>query len=187
MAANPSDLVTPLTSRRLAHQPVRVRRQGGIALRPSMELASSRTFVGPSAPRASKTLKAVGLPAMRANSALKTFDVAFNHSMINFDVPPRIENGLPLAPFRAIFEHNGGTVQWFNQSKIVRAIDNDHEIEIHVGSKEAKVNNRPLMMEAIPYIDSGRTIVPLSFIRDAMNVKVTFDPTNGHLLIESNK
>ena len=45
----------------------------------------------------------------------------------------------------------------------------------------------PLKMEATPYIDRGRTIVPLSFIRDSMDVKVTFDPATGHLLIESNK
>ena len=108
----------------------------------------------------------------------------FSRTAIKFDVAPRIENGLPLAPFRAIFEHTGGLVKWNNSDKIVRALDTDRNIEIRIGSKEAKVNSKPLMMEATPYLDHGRTIVPLSFIRDAMDLKVTFDPESGHLLIE---
>ena len=178
IVANPSDLITPRSFKGLAHQSVHIRRQGGIALRPRMVMASART-----------TATAVGGRPVtpHLHRRLKTFDVAFNSSLINFDVPPRIENGLPLAPFRAIFEHTGGTVQWFNQSKVVRATNEGHEIEIHVGSKQAIVNSQPVTMEAIPYLDRGRTIVPLSFIRDALNVKVTFDPENGHLLIETTK
>jgi hypothetical protein len=197
--ASPSDLVTPRLSHGLAHQALRVRRQG-IALRPRMEMVSTRTHGVTTAPQSNPSftsMRTAGKTAsrnkrtpaapLRINRPLKTFDVAFNSAMIHFDVPPRVENGLPLAPFRAIFEHSGGTVKWFNQSKVVRAYTNDREIEIHVGSKDAKVNNKPLQMEATPYLDHGRTIVPLSFIRDSMDVKVTFDPATGHLLIESNK
>ena len=39
-------------------------------------------------------------------------------------------------------------------------------------------------MEAVPYLDRGRTIVPVSFLRDAMDLKVSFDPETGHVLIE---
>lgn len=126
-------------------------------------------------------------PGPLADLSRKTFDVAFDDTKIAFDVPPRVEKGLPLAPFRAIFEHTGGTVQWYNQSKTVRAVNSSHEIVIRVGKSEAKVNNQTVKMEAKPYLDRGRTIVPLSFIRDAMDVKVDYDPQSGHLRIESNK
>jgi hypothetical protein len=121
------------------------------------------------------------------NAHVKTFDVAFDNTQIAFDVPPRIENGMPLAPFRAIFEHSGGSVKWYGESKTVRAINNSKEIEIHIGDKEATINNQKVKMDAKAYIDRGRTIVPLSFVRDAMDVKVTYDAHTGHVLIESNK
>lgn len=178
LAANPRDLM-PAEIKSifvLARQSAHFRRIGAIALRPSTDRRVVRGAVALATAPAS-------LPAFRPSKP-KTFDVAFNNSIVNFDVAPRIENGLPLAPFRAIFEHNGGTVKWNNDAKIVRAFDNQHEIEIKIGSKEAKVNNQPISMEATPYLDHGRTIVPLSFVRDAMDLKVTFDQETGHLMIE---
>jgi hypothetical protein len=173
LAANPRDLM-PLDAGitlKIARQSVHFRRGGGIALRPGTVRHASRGGAAPA-------------PAAFRPISRKSFDVAFNNNIINFDVAPRIENGLPLAPFRAIFEHNGGKVKWFNEAKIVRATDSDREIEIKIGSKDAKVNNQSITMEAVPYLDHGRTIVPLSFVRDSMDVKVTFDKETGHLLIE---
>jgi hypothetical protein len=113
------------------------------------------------------------------------FDVAFDNTRIAFDVPPRVEHGLPLAPFRQIFEHTGGTVKWYGQSRTVRAYNSTREIEFKVGQKSAKVNNLPVKMDAKTYLDRGRAIVPLSFVRDAMNVSVQYDAATGHLRIES--
>jgi hypothetical protein len=120
------------------------------------------------------------------NLHVKTFAVAFDSTRIAFDVPPRVEHGLPLAPFRAIFEHTGGTVQWFSDSKTVRAVNSAREIDIRIGDRNAKVNNETVKMAATPYIDRGRTIVPLSFVKDAMGVNIQYDARTGHMLIESN-
>lgn len=115
------------------------------------------------------------------------FQVAFDGTQIAFDVPPRVEAGMPLAPFRQIFEHTGGVVQWYARSQTVRAINTTREIEFRVGNPTATVNNRRIRMDRTPYVDRGRTIVPLSFVRDAMNVDVHYDPATGHLRIESKR
>lgn len=98
-----------------------------------------------------------------------------------------VENGVKLAPFRQIFAHTGGRVYWFNDAKTVRAVNATREIEIKVSSKSATVNNDALEMERAAHIASGRTIVPLSVVRDSMDIKVNFDPATGRLLIESRK
>jgi hypothetical protein len=36
-------------------------------------------------------------------------------------------------------------------------------------------------------LERGRTIVPLSFIRDSLNVEVEYDPSTGHVLITTKK
>ena len=51
----------------------------------------------------------------------------------------------------------------------------------------ATQQQQTVTMEATPYVDRGRTIVPLSFVSKALDVKVTFNAKNGHLLIESKK
>ena len=115
----------------------------------------------------------------------KSFDVAFNGQQIAFDVPPRVEAGLPLAPFRQIFEHTGGQVQWVSGSHVVRAINADREVIITVGKNTATVNGKSYTMARPAFVEQGRTIVPLSFVGQAMNVNVSYDPATGHLQITS--
>lgn len=116
-----------------------------------------------------------------------TFQVVFDNTRIAFDVPPRVQDGVPLAPFRQIFEHTGGQLFWYPQSRTVRAINAEREIELRIGSPSALVNNQSLLMEVAPFIDRGRTIVPLSFVGAALDVKTHYDPKTGNLLIESER
>ncbi len=111
--------------------------------------------------------------------------IAFNNTRIVFDVPPRVVNGIPLAPFRQIFEHTGGKIVWNNYSKTVHAINKTHEIVFQVGHKTATINDQTVKMSMKPFIDRGRTIVPISFIKDALNVTVHYNAKNGHIRIES--
>lgn len=113
--------------------------------------------------------------------------VAFDGTMIAFDVAPRIENGLPLAPFRQIFEHTGGLVTWAHNEKTVRAVNSEREVVFTVGAPQGKVNGEAVKMDRKAYIESGRAIVPLSFVGKALDVKVDFDPATGRLQITSQK
>ncbi len=116
------------------------------------------------------------------------FQVAFDGQQIAFDVPPRVEGGVRLAPFRQIFEHTGGRLYWFGgTAQTVRAVNSSREIELKIGSLSALVNNTAINMDRAPYIDGGRTIVPLTFIRDALDVVVSYDDKTGNLLIRSRK
>lgn len=175
----------------LARVGVRPLRVGNIAARPSHAFLAAPTaapnahgkVVARTAGAAKAQVGAGSLLGIRGS----TFDVAFDDTRIAFDVPPRVEHGLPFAPFRQIFEHTGGKVGWYGKAQMVRAVNSTREIEIKVGHKEARVNNQPVQMESQPYIDRGRTIVPLSFIQDALDVNVQYDKQTGRMLIESKK
>ena len=143
-------------------------------------------------PEAIATVNGIAKPnRVRAGDKLiipgSTFQVVFDNTRIVFDVPPRVEDGVPLAPFRQIFEHTGGWLFWYPQSRTVRAVNAEREIELRIGQPSAQVNNQTLSMEVAPFIDRGRTIVPLSFVRDALDVKIHYDPKTGNLLIESER
>ncbi len=173
---------TAVDEGRIAHVHIRTMRAGNIAARPQPVFEAQQTV------KPILLARYLAPPAayIRSHvaSLIKTFDVAFNNSRIAFDVKPRIEKGMPLAPFRAIFEHTGGSVQWFGKSQTVRAISANRQIEFTVGQDTALVNNRVVKLAYRPYVENGRTIVPLSFVRDAMNVKVTYDARISHLSIQ---
>ena len=81
------------------------------------------------------------------------FDVAFDGAQIVFDVQPRVEAGVHIAPFRQIFEHTGGRLYWFGgTAQTVRAINDKREIEINIGNPKATVNNKPVQMEKKPML-----------------------------------
>ncbi len=114
------------------------------------------------------------------------FDVAFDGTAIAFDVAPRVVAGVHLAPIRQIFEHTGGRLYWNGgQAQTVKAVNSTREIELKVGSANATVNNRSVAMDHKAFVESGRTIVPLSFIRDALSVRLNFSRTDGRILLQS--
>ncbi len=118
---------------------------------------------------------------------LPTYSILLNSKYVEFDVNPRVENGVPLTPFRHLLQQAGGEVNWEHASKIVDAKSEGRTIWIKIGDKLAKVNNLPVDLELAPFIENGRTIVPLSFIQQSLNVNVEYDPETGHVLITSKK
>jgi LysM repeat protein len=111
-----------------------------------------------------------------------TFDVVLDNQKIDFDVQPRLENGIPLAPFRQIFEHAGGVVVWNNENQAIRAANDRTDVRLQIGSKQASVNQTVVVMDREAFLDSGRTIVPLGFLEKALDMKAEYDPKTGAIL-----
>ncbi len=111
------------------------------------------------------------------------FAIELNSQFVKFDVQPRVDNGVPMTPFRYLLEKDGGKVKWENMTKTVTANADGKSITIQIGDRNAKVDKITMSMEVTPYIDRGRTIVPLSFIHDALGVNVEYDKETGHVLI----
>jgi hypothetical protein len=116
-----------------------------------------------------------------------TFTMLLNGAPINFDVEPRVQGGIPLSPFRHLFEQSGGTVKWLNDSKEVSASGMGRNVWFQVGNELAKVNDLELRLEMAPFIDRGRVLVPLSFLVDSLDVKIDYDSSTGHVFVTSNE
>ncbi len=113
------------------------------------------------------------------------FQIMLNNSYVDFDVAPRIAEGVPLTPFRHLFQEAGGVVMWQHELKEVSAQGMGRTVWFKIGRDLADVNGQQYRFETTPFLDSGRVIVPLSFMVDALNVKVQFDPNTGHVLVST--
>lgn len=123
---------------------------------------------------------------LRSGSILKvpgSFDVVLNDKRVAFDVPPRIENGLPITPFRQIMEYAGGVVVWDAEKQEVNAANEQSSIKIKIGSKEALVNQTVIVMDREAFLDSGRTMVPISFMEKALELKAEYDVKSGTIML----
>lgn len=148
-------------------------------------------------PTGTRVARPYGLPNFAAEAASKvlsidkgfrmegvnTFAVLYNGRFVEFDVQPRVDEGIPMTPFRHLIKKAGGMVEWLKSAKEVNASADGTKIWFKVGDANAKVNDQSFKLEMAPYIDRGRTIVPLTFMRDALKVNIDFDPSTGHVLI----
>jgi hypothetical protein len=109
--------------------------------------------------------------------------IYLDSSAVSFDVAPRVVDGVALAPIRHLFEQYGAKVKWEHASKLVDALADGKPIRLRVGDRHALVAGDKIELEMMPFIESGRVIIPLSFVRDSLNVEIEYDPATGHVLI----
>ena len=136
-------------------------------------------------------------PVAQANAAAATIRIGhgtrlnisvaltltYDARMVRLDVPARVQEGIALSPFRHLYEAAGGKVKWTHEDKTVNANGAARSATVKIGSKTALLNGQKTTLEYAAFIDHGRTIVPLSFISDTLNVNVDVDPKTGHVLI----
>ncbi|MEI6513493.1 MAG: stalk domain-containing protein [bacterium] len=109
----------------------------------------------------------------------------FNNRPLKFDVAPRVQNGLPIAPFRSVYMQIGGKLDWDKGQQLVTAMNADHVIVLRIGDTKAAFDSEYIQLESAPEVISGRTFVPASFLGKALDSDVFFNPKDGHILINS--
>lgn len=112
------------------------------------------------------------------------YTITYAGEVVRFDVEPFVEEGVPLTPLRHLFEHAGAEVSWLHGEKVATAKgEGVPEVWVKIGDLIARIDGRAVQLERPAFIKRGRTIIPLSFIRDALDVEVNYDRSTGHVLI----
>ncbi|MFB8425977.1 copper amine oxidase N-terminal domain-containing protein [Priestia megaterium] len=136
-------------------------------------------------------------PIVLASVATSDIKVKIDDRSVNFsDQGPIMSNSRVLVPIRVISEDMGYSVTYTgNDSQVVRIdkYNNSGEhltrINIQVGSKYAYVTNmktkeqKTVILDAIPSIVNGRTMVPLRFISEALGANVKWNGSNKTVTI----
>jgi hypothetical protein len=130
---------------------------------------------------------ATGLLAVTPGTRLNvdTFTLAYDGEPVPTDVSAHTVEGVPVGPFRHLFEYAGGKVGWDNKAKVVTASKPGTDLRLRIGDLFARVNGKRVTMERAAFIEQGRTMVALTFLRAALAVDIDFDPMTGHVLITS--
>ncbi|MBS1708632.1 MAG: hypothetical protein JSS65_07920 [Armatimonadetes bacterium] len=139
----------------------------------------------PTEPTFTKNLVAVNYGVRLPN--IGAYSVYFEGQKVKFDVQPQAKDGVPLTPFRHLMEHQGAVVDWHSKDQTVTSTQAGQKIWFQIGNDTAKVNGVDFRLEMAPFITHGRSIVPLSFISEALNVDVDYDAQTGHVLVRRKK
>jgi len=101
--------------------------------------------------------------------------VSINNRLLSLDVPPVIQQGRTLVPFRAIGEALGAAVNWDSQTQKVTLSLEETTVILRIAENTAYVNGQPVSLDVPARIKEGRTMVPLRFISEALGASVTWD------------
>ncbi|HEY3398015.1 MAG TPA: Ig-like domain-containing protein [Armatimonadota bacterium] len=146
---------------------------------------ATRVAMAPrSHPAAATTARTTSAPV--ALAGIRNVQIVFNGDKLNLLTAPTALQGISMTPLREIFEHTDGVLYWYQAEQRVRAVNDNVDITLQVGSVQAQVNHKSEVLPLAPYVKQGRTMVPLQFIADALNVTITYNPDSGQIVITSN-
>ena len=114
-------------------------------------------------------------------------EVLFDSETLELLAAPELSEGISIAPLREIFEASDGVLYWYPVEKRVTASRPGTEMSITIGDPRVTVNDQMRVLEVAPYIKHGRTMVPLQFLADTLDVTVTFNPATGQICLTSNE
>jgi len=109
-----------------------------------------------------------------------------NDELVTSDIPPIIINGRSLVPVRAIFEKLGAEVNWDAKNKKVSVSYEGNEVLLTINDDNALINGNKVKMEVPAKIINDRTMVPLRFVGEQLNMEVGWFADTGEITI-SNK
>ncbi|MCS7209352.1 MAG: stalk domain-containing protein [Fimbriimonadales bacterium] len=115
------------------------------------------------------------------------FAVVLNGVLLDFDVAPRAEDGVPLIPVRRVLEPLGARLRWDNQGKVAYAELGVRSIALRVRENQILIDGAPVPVDAPLRIVHGRVLVPAPALRDMLNAEVAFDEAKGQVVVRTSR
>ena len=120
--------------------------------------------------------------------------VYLNNDVIDFTdengnvVNPQLINDRTMVPMRKIFEVFEADVQWEGETETVTAVTEEKTIVLQINNNIAKIINasgetEEITLDSAPVIIEGRTLVPVRFIAESLELKVGWDGSTNSVII----
>ena len=116
--------------------------------------------------------------AHAAGGSANPIEIRLNGYRLASDVPPVLRDSRTFVPIRVIAEAVGFEVNYNEESQTVmmnHALSNTL-ITMNVGMSQATINSAVVDMPVPVFVESGRTMVPVRFISEALNSHVEWRP-----------
>jgi len=113
--------------------------------------------------------------------------ILYNGSPVSFDQPAIIRNNRVMVPFRALFELLDAEVDWDPRTQQIFGRTDTRTITLTIGNNQAIINGEQHFLDAPPFIvpETGRTLVPIRFIGEALGADVFWDPAGRRVCINT--
>lgn len=107
--------------------------------------------------------------------------ITVNSVPLVLDVAPDIVEGRTMVPMRAVFEALGANVSWQAENQLIIATSGSYIISLVIGSSVmlcmdvATGIEKSIALDVAPYINNGRTLVPLRAVSEVLGATVDWN------------
>lgn len=132
-------------------------------------------------------------PMSEREEAMQSISVLLDGDAIDFTddagnvVEPQIINSRTMVPMRKIFEVLGAEINWDGTTGTVTAVSEDRTLTLQIGNAVAKLleadGEKSITLDSAPTIVDGRTLVPVRFIAESLDLKVGWDASSRTVVI----
>ncbi len=102
---------------------------------------------------------------------------------IELEAAPVLENGFTMLPIRAVIEALGGTVNWNPEQQKITLSHHGHIVVLRLNESGAFIDGHMTLLDAPPFIQNERTLVPLRFVLEAFSCTVDWNDQTQEILI----
>lgn len=116
--------------------------------------------------------------------------VQVNGKQVQSDVSPINVDGSVMLPFRAILNAvgvNDNEIVWREKSKSMEIKHNNKYVFLVIGSRGAVVDDTMIMLNAVPFIQQNRTMIPIRFISEVFGAEVQWNGDTNTVGIKMKK
>ncbi len=98
---------------------------------------------------------------------------------------PAEVHGRVMVPLRGVLEKLGAFVDWDPATQMVTASRGNLDLQMTLGSRDARVNGHDVTLDVPAMTMGGRTMVPLRFVGEALGAEVRWDGVSRTVLIST--
>lgn len=98
--------------------------------------------------------------------------VRLNAEVVDLPEEPVLRAGRVFVPLRGVLERLGVAVTYDADTEMIQLERGQVSVEIALSTADASRNGLPLPMDEPPFLDDGRTYVPLRFVAEAFGERV---------------
>ena len=111
--------------------------------------------------------------------------IEVNNEILGFDTPPVMENDRLLVPIRFLTQQLGAEVEWNQATETATIVQDNKTVNLKINSTTAIVNNQEKVLDTVPKIVNGRTMIPLRFLSEELGYTVEWDGETNTAVISA--
>jgi len=116
---------------------------------------------------------------------LDNTEALLNNVPYQLEIPPVVVNGTTFLPVRFVAEEIlGAAVNWDPTTKSIGVIKKDIGVQLFLGSGQASVGGQVTELGTPPFLKDGRTLVPLRFLAENLNMSIAYKAADKTITIE---